>query len=329
MITTFGQILQIVAPYIGKSGIGECSFTDPIARLKVATLIQEYVQRSGTLRKWCLYSRDNIITLPRDLALILKVKINGAVEPVHSKWYEYYDTMNPSEFDCPNEWQSGVIQEVNNFPTVYNLSHHGAHVLAEIGKGCKSVDGAYTIIQGISADTGEDVYTTYKGETIHGERLDLEAMTAKRTRTRFKTITNITKTETNDYVKYYQQVDKSQTPTVLSMLAPKEIIGEFRRAKILTTKCNPSQCYKLSVLGRVQIRSDYHDNDIVPITDINSLLSLAQAQQSTLNNNLQAAGFKYQLLDRQIEDEQMYNRVSDNSLDINFESSPGSIDELL
>lgn len=329
MIITFGQLLELVGPFLGRAGTGSCTFTDPATRLKAASLIQEYVQRSGSLKKWCVYSRNNTFTLPRDLSLILKVKINDAVSPVHSKWYEFYDQLAPREFDNCGNWQAGIIQEVNDFPTVYDMASCGGHVLAEIGKRCKVATNVYTIIQGISADTGEDVYTTHKGELIHGERLDLESGVAKRTRTRFKTITNITKSETDDYVKYYQQATKESTPSMLSLLAPKETIAEFRRAKILDNKCDRSKCYKINILGRLNVLSDYHDNDIIPITDLSAIETIAQAKQSATGNNLQAAGFKYQLVDRQIEDAQQYNRVQDSSIDVDFESSPGSIDSLI
>lgn len=329
MIITFGSLLKLVAPNLGRAGVGDCNFQDPATRLKVVSLIQEYVQRSGSLKKWSVYSRNNIITLPRDVAVVLKVKINGAVSPLHSHWYEFYDQLAPREFDNCGDWQSGVIQEVNPYPTVYDMEPCGGHVLAEIGKRCKAATNVSTVIQGISADTNEDVYTTHQGVLIHGEHLDLVSGVAKRTRTRFKTVTNITKSETDDYVKYYQQVSKDVSPTLLSLLAPKETVAEFRRAKIYDKKCSPRQCYKLDILGRVNILSDYHDNDIIPITDLSAIETLAQAKQATGSNNLAAAGFKYQLADRQIEDSAQYNRVQDSSLDVDYESSPGSIDYLV
>ncbi len=329
MIITFGSLLKLVAPNLGRAGAGDCTFQDPAVRLKVVSLIQEFVQRSGSLKKWEVYSRNNIFTLPRDLATIKKLKINGAVSTVHSHWYEFYDQLAPREFDNCGNWQSGILQEINSFPTVYDIDCRGAYVLAEIGKRCKVVKDAYTVIQGISADTNEDVYTTHKGVLIHGERLDLEQGFSKRTRTRFKKITNIVKSETDDYVKYYQQLDKKQSPTLLSLLAPKETAADFRRAKILDKKCDCNQSYKLSILGTVNVLSDYHDNDIIPISDLPGIQTLAQAQQSTQGNNLPAAGFKYQLLDKQIEDSQQYNRVQDTSIDVDFESSPGSIDTLI
>jgi len=328
VIVTFGQVLELVAPYLGRAGAGSCTLTAPATRLKAATLIQEFVQRSGTLKKWQVYSRNNTVTLPRDLAVVLKVKINESVEPVHSKWFEFYDQMSAREFDGADQWQAGVIQEVNSFPTVYDIPVCGAHVIAELGNKCRDAKNAYTIIQGIDQH-GVDVYTHYKNELIHGERLDLEKNVAKRSRTKFSKITNITKSETDDYVKYYYQVEKQETPRMLSILTPKETIGDFRRARILTRACDPRQCYLLTILGRLHIRSDYHDNDIVPITDLTGIQTLAEAKQASTSNNLQAAGFKYQLLDRQIEDEQMYNRPSDTTLDIDYDTSPGSIDEVL
>lgn len=329
MLLTFRQLLDVIGVHLGRAGTGSCAFSDPAVRLKAASVLQEYIQRSGSLKKWTVYSRNNTFTLPRDLALILKVKINDAVAPVHSLWYEFFDQLAPREFDNCGNWQAGVIQEVNTFPTVYDIANCGGYVLAEIGKRCKEAVDVYTTIQGISADTGEDVYTTHKGVLIHGERLELVSGVAKRTRTKFKHITGITKSETDDYVKYYQQAEHAATPTLLALLAPKETIAEYRRAKILDNKCNRNNCYKIDILGRVNILADYHDNDIIPVTDLSAIETIAQAKQATVGNNLPAAGFKYQLVDRQIEDAQQYNRVQDNSIDIDFDSSPGSIKELL
>lgn len=329
MQITFLQLMQLIGPYIGRAGSGDCDFDNPATRLKVTTILQEYIQRSGSLKKWCVFSRDNCITLPRDLSIILKAKINDAVQPVHSKWFEFYDQAAPREFERCSGWEAGIIQQVNTYPTVYDVQSCGGYVLAEIGKRCKKAEGQYTIIQGISADTNQDVYTTHKGELIHGERLDLESGVAKRSRTRFRSITSLTKSETDDYVKYYQQESKTTKPVMLSLMAPKEVVGEFRRAKILDSRCDRRSCYKIDILGRINILSDYHDNDIIPVTDLTAIETMAQAKQAATGNNLQAAGFKYQLVDRQIDDAAMYNRVQDSSLDIDFELSPGSIETLL
>jgi hypothetical protein len=329
VIITFQQLLTVVAPYLGRSGVNQCSLNDPSVRLKAASLLQEFVQRSGTLRKWTIYARDNCFTLPKDLAVILKVKIGDIVDTNHSHWYEFYDQFSQSEFSgCP-DFKSGTVQEVNNFATIHDMPSCGGYVLAEIGRRCKDLVNAYVIVQGISADTGEDVYTSHKGELIHGERLDLEQGVKKRSRTRFKRITNITKTETDDYVKFYSQVDKSAPLSILSLMSPKDTVAEFRRAKIYNEKCNRNECFKVQVLGRVSIQSDYHDNDVIPITDLTAIETLAQAKQAVANNNIAAAGFKYQLTDRQIDDEKLYNKVTDVSIDVNIASSPGDIDYLI
>lgn len=329
MIITFGSLLELIAPSLGRAGTGNCDFTNPSVRLKAVSLLQEYVQRSGSLKKWEIYSRNNIVTLPRDLALIRKVKINDEVSTVHSPWYEFFDQLAPREFENCGNWQKGIRQEVNTFPTVYDVDPRGAYVLADLGKRCKTSTTGYTIIKGICADTGEDVYTTHKGELIHGERLDLEQGFSKRTTRRFKVVTDISKSETDDYVKYFQQIDKSHKPTMLSLMTPKETNAEFRRARILDQRCNPRECYKLNILGSVNVLFDYHDNDVVPITDLPGIETLADAKQSSKGNNLAAAGFKYQLADKQIEDSNQYSRTQDNSLDVDYESSPGSIDYLV
>lgn len=328
MIITFGQLLEVVAPYLGRGGVKKTALTQQQTRLKAASLLQEYVQRKGTLRKWTVYSRHDIITLPQDLAVILKLKIGEQVEYVHSKWYEFYEQFSQHDFQCENDWKSGVIQEVNTFPTICEMPCGGGYVLAELGRKCGDAEGRYTIIQGKDCE-GKDVYTSYDGETIKGERLDLKQEVKKRSATKFSKITDILKNETDDYVKYFIQSNKKSVLESISVLSPKETAGAFRRAKILTPRCDPNKCYKIDILGRVAIKSDYHDNDVIPITNLTAILTLAQAGQAVGTNNLDAANFKYQLLDKQIDDEIEYNRVADASLDICIETSPGSIDHLV
>lgn len=328
MLLTFGQLAGIVAPFLGRSGA--CDLNDQATRLNIAALLQEYIFRAGSIATWKLTTHNNTFTLPRDLAVILKVKINGVTETAFSPWYEFFDGVGAQDHSCRGEeWASGVIQDVNNFPTVYDLPCEGGYVLAELGRKCSSkLNPGYTIIQGIDKD-GNDVYTKHKGENIHGERLDLESGVAKRSNVFFKKITAITKSQTDDYVKYLYQTDKTKTPRSLSLLAAKETVANFRRARIIGDKCLPEHKYSISVLGRVEIFSDYHDNDIIPLKEIAGIKNLAQANQSTSNNNIEAAGFKYQLTDAVITNANEYQRNTDSTLDYVHDLSPGSIDHLI
>lgn len=324
MILTFGQLLATLSPYIGRAG--SCDTTDPATRLKVASLLQEYVMRAGSLRKWNLTTRSNSFTLPKDLAIILKVKVNGVTEQPLSTWYEFFDNVGGSDMSCydSQEWANGVIQEVNNYPTVYD--HTGGYVLAELGKKCGK-SGSITTIQGVD-EKGEDIYTKHKGALIHGELLSLEPGVTKRTNRYFSKIISITKDVTDDYVRYLSQGSKGSQPSLLSLLAAKETTAQFRRAKIVGTRCHQSNCYSITILGRVEIQSDYHNNDIVPITELGGVEALAQAKQSVINNNIAAAGFKFQVVDRNIEDANMYNRSTDSTFDIVKDLSAGDIDHL-
>lgn len=325
MLLTFRQLLDTVSPYIGRAGT--CDLTDPKTRLAVTTLLQEYLHRADSLRRWTLTTKSNVFTLPKDLAVILRVKVNGVVNQPLSQWYEFFDSTSESDKRCLEDqsWATGVIQEVNNFPTIYD--HTGGYVIAELSPKCTGKP-ATTIIQGVD-DKGQSIYTSHKGESIHGEILTLEAGVAKRTTRFFSKITSITKDTTDGYVRYLSQTVKGTQPTLLSLLAAKEITAQFRRARIVGNQCNPQNCYSITVLGRVEVQADYHDNDIIPLTELSGIKSLAQAAQSIDNNDVAAAGFKYQLVDRKVEDANMYNRSNGNVFDIVVDLSGGDIDYLL
>lgn len=325
MIVTFGDLVRLTIPYIGKSGA--CDASDKTTRLNVATLLQQYVHRAGSLRRWLLTSRHNLITLPRDLHTILKVKINGKSESAFSKWFDFYDNVGTHDLSGAGYLSPvGVIQEVNSFPTVFDFP--GGHVLAELGKKCTSnKTPGHVIIQGVS-EGGVDVYTNYKGTNLHGERLDLESGVTKRTLTKFRKITSITKSETDDHVKFFYQTDKTSNPGLLSWMTPLELAADFRRARILLDRCDPNECYRIELLGRVEIFSNYHDNDIIPIQELSGIIKLAQADQSLENNNPENAVLKYQASDRNIEDANQYGRNVDITIDIVHALSGGSIPHL-
>jgi hypothetical protein len=324
MLITFGQLFDTVAANLGRSG--SCDKNDPAARLRAASLLQEYVHRSGSLKRWDLTTKNNLVTLPRDIAVILKVRINGESTTAHSKWYEFFDHVK----DCAGkeDWAEGVIQEVNTFPTVYDLPCGGGYILAELGRRCGNPKGAYIIVQGLN-EHGADVYTKYHNEHIHGEKIYLESGVLKRSQTFFSKITAITKVQTDDYIKLYSQSNKASSPAILSIMTAKETVAEFRRARILDSRCDPAHRYSVTVLGRVNIFSDYHDNDIIPLTELSGIETLSQAKQSLANNNVEVAGLKYQVTDRVIEDSNEYNRNSDVNINMIYELSPGSVDFLI
>lgn len=324
MILTFKNLLDTVSPYIGRAGT--CDIKNPANRLAVTTMLQEYLHRAGSLRRWNLTTKSNTFTLPKDLAVILKVKINGVVNQPLSSWYEFFDSTSESDKRCleDQQWATGVIQEVNNYPTIYD--HTGGYVIAELSPKC-SGKAATTIIQGLDHNR-QSIYTPHKGESIHGEILTLEQGVAKRTTKYFSKITSITKDETDGYVRYLSQTVKGTQPTLLSLLAAKETAAQFRRARIVGSQCQSDSCYSITVLGRVEVQADYHDNDIIPLTELSGIKTLAQASQSLETNDVASAGFKYQLVDRKVEDSNMYNRSNDNMFDVVFELSGGDIDHL-
>lgn len=113
---------KTLAPYASKGG--KCWDSED-TRLFVMEVIQRLLYKgAGTsLRKWCFCAVGGCITLPEDLDTILKFKVNGRIDSVWSKWYEFSDIN--SEEDCGHGWSSGVSQETNEFFTVYDLPKGG------------------------------------------------------------------------------------------------------------------------------------------------------------------------------------------------------------
>lgn len=322
MLITFEQGFKYVGPFLGKNGYAECDIIDPTARLHFCVLLEQYVNRNGTEKKFCIRTCDNCFTYPRDMAKAIKVKINGKVETVGSFWYEFQDGVDCSE---DNWGLAGIVQEPNTFPTVFDVPKTGAYVLAELSKFCKNKEGLTTIIQGLDAESNEEVYTQHKGELIKGEVLTLEPGVSKRTNKRFSKITNIIKDETLDWVQYRYQSNKSDTPRFLSKMAPRETVGEFRRGKLTGHEMDDGCCYELTILGRVLVRSDYHNNDVIPVSSLEALRQTAEAMQAAANNNIPVLTAKLQLADRIMDDKHEYDRVGEEPFNFVRVLSAGSI----
>lgn len=312
-IITLGQARKLLAPYVGKSG--KCPDSEE-TRLFIMETIQILLHKgaNGNLRKWCFMTTNSCFTAPHDLDIPIKVMINGYPDSVWSKWFEFFE-IDPYE-PCTSYIQ-GITEEINPFYTIYDIPPCGAKIYALALS--KEASDAHLIIQGIDIN-GKDVYVEHKGEMMHGEYLSINKDTPKRTRTIFKRITGIQKTKTNNYIRLYWQTDKEYG--LLAEYRPSETNPSFRRFRVPNLdSCKPA---KVTIIGRIKDPDYYHDNDVLPITNIAVLRKTAQMIQAEDTDKIEVANYKRQAIGQLIDDENQYRRNGEEGFDFIVETSPGA-----
>lgn len=323
MAITLGDARRSLAEYAGKKG--KCASSEDV-RLFVLEVVQRLLHRgaNGNLRKWCFHLSDGCFTAPPDMDVPLKVKINGFPDRMWSKWYEFFDIHSADLRD--ENFKNGMFEQVNSYYTVYDIPQPGARIAA-VSLENESAD-AHIIVQG-EDEQGRDVFTTEKGETIHGEKLPIRRSKPVFSKTTFSKITGIQKTKTKNYARLYWQVHddgKVLARGLLSEFRPVDISPVYRRFKVPHAR---SDCpVKVEVLGRVKALDHYHDNDVLPITSLGAMRSMAMTIRAERTNNIQGANFHNQRADQIIENENEYKRTGSEDFDFVHILSPGSNENL-
>jgi hypothetical protein len=156
-----------------------------------------YSGAHGNLRKFCFNAVKGCFTAPFELETPLKLKIDGEVGTVWSKWMEFY---NYGEMEGCVPAADSLLEEPNRYPTVYELPAGGARVGA-LATACED-DSAHLIVQGLDA-SGREVVTNHGGNQIVGEYLRLRKGILRYTQVTFGKITSVKKSVTNGYVQLF------------------------------------------------------------------------------------------------------------------------------
>lgn len=326
MIITYQQAREAIAKYAGKAG--KCA-----KELEVDYFVKEVIQEllfrgaNGNLRKWVFYTQNGMFTAPPDLELPVKVNIGETsnfykqAPQVYDKWYEFYDQSTLA--DC-NPWEEGLVEEINNYFTAFDLPECGSRILAV--PFCQEDEDAQFIIQGID-DCGKEIYMPHKGERFKGEVLSISKQSPKYTQKVFTQITGIQKTPTKHYVRLYSYNPETQEKSLLAEYKPGDTNPSFRRFRVLSQDC--SRCFKVSLLGRIRFCEHYHDNDIIPISNLRALKLMAQQIQAEDNDNIQIANYKNQRIEQSINSENQYKRTPEAAVDTALVVAPSSVKNLI
>lgn len=321
MPLTFGQARELLAVYAGRGGL--CPDDDQVS-LFVREVLQYILFKGPTaaIRTYCFQSCGGCITIPYELEVPLKVKINNESGSVWSEWFKFYDSgfMDGECLPASN----AMVEEANKFATIYDVPEGGSKI-GVVGI-CEEDKDAHIVVKGVDA-TGREIITNHKGEQISGEYLSIKKGQVQLSSVKFARIDSVVKTRTNGYVQLLAIGDNWNNRKFLADYSPFEEIPQYRRFK-LTVRCSNRAI--VNVLGRIRLKDHYADNDVIPIENLHLLKIAAQGIQLESNNDVQSAQIKDKMVDTLLDQENRYKKVSvGQPLDVYHPISGGSIQNIV
>lgn len=319
---TFGEFRKIVAPYAGRSG--RCATSEEVAVF--SRQVMENLLYSGSqagVRKVCILAYMGMFTLPPEVEVPIKAKIDHQVANVWSKWLSYHSVDNHFEKCGP---AGEIFAEDGSYsPLAYQLPPDGS-VIGVMGN-CEEAGDSFVIVQGRDL-TGKEIYTTFDGEQVVGEKFRIKKGELRFGKVRFGEITALTKPQTNGYVSLFAVDEISQQiRQFLGSYSPSEERPLYRVFKLITRKF--PYIVHLSMLCRVRLKDSYHDNEITLFDNSLAILLSAQRLQSEVNNDVQTAGYKSQAVDNILEREAGYRKAPVGPLDICHVTAGSSIRNII
>lgn len=296
---TFLAAKQILAKYNLRAG--SC-VDDPTLPLFVKEVLQQMLWQGtyGNLRKFCFMAVNGCFTLPYELETIEKIRIDGWVGSAWDRWFEYH-----SSGDLPGCTPVGTaaFEEPNYFPTVYDIPPGGARVGC-MGTCCEDKD-AHIIVKGKDL-TGREIITVHNGQQIVGEYLSIRKNEIRYTQATFAEITGIVKSSTTGYVNLLWIDLVRDLKGFLADYSPLEELPAYRRYRITVPCATPMN--KVSVLGRIRLKENYADNDLIPFENILAINMAGQAVQEAKNRNIGVSVGSASIAAQSVENENSYKK---------------------
>jgi hypothetical protein len=296
----YSQAKQILAKY---SGVGGKCATDEGVDLFVKQVLQYLLYQGsyGNERKFCFHAVNGYVTLPKELEVPLKVKIDGEVKSVWNRWFEYH---SGNDVEDPCLANNDILEEPNRFPTVYDMPTCGGY--PAVTSVCEEADDAHVIVKGVDL-TGREIFSTHKGNKIVGVYLTIKKGQITTSAIKFGKITEVYKTPTKGYVTLLAMGESDCFRTFLSDYDPYEETPSYRRIRLLS--CNYATC-RVSILGRIKLKDYYADEDLIPFDNVYLLQVAGQTVNKMYNDDIQTALAKDQYVKGLIETEGNYKKVN-------------------
>lgn len=319
MVYTFGEFKKFVSQYAGRSG--KCASDEEVALF--ARRVMELLLFEGSdssVRKVLILAYRGSISLPQEVAVPLKVRIDHKVAEVWDKWMSYHSSQD-SFIKCHS---FGDIFEEEGYttPLAYALPPGGSTV--GVMATFEEDSEAEIIVQG-NDTTGRQVFTfNNAGEQVPGERLRLKKDQIRYGQIEFGEITGVLKPKTNGYIKFFAVSPNINQRQFLADWGPNETRPEYRKYKVVTGVRCPTIAH-VSMICRVQLKDSYHNNEFTVFENSLAIMLAAQRLQHEVNDQVDVAGYKRQALTDILEKESGYNKQSGKPLDIHKTMAGSSI----
>ncbi len=302
---TYAEAKKILSKYQGTAG--KCP-DDADTEIFIKQVLQYLLLHGthGNERKFTLCAENGCITLPRELETPLKIKINGQIGSVWSRWFEY-QSGNEILDGCHCDAKA-LLTEANRYPTVYDIPSCGAYV--GVTAVCEEDCDAHIIVKGTDL-TGREIFTVHDGEQITGEYLSIVKGQISKSTVKFGKIKEIYKTQTKGYVTLLAIDECNTSRKFLSDYDPYETTPNYQRARILFQEC-PAVA-SVSILGRIRLKDHYSDEDQLPFDNIYLMSVAGQTINAMYNSDVQVAVAKDNYAQGLIEKEGNYKKVNNGA----------------
>jgi hypothetical protein len=291
---------------------------------------------SFTTRNLILCAPNGQITMPREVAKIIKGRINGSFADVQSRWFEYYSN-GPGLLEDKSSYGSLNLEDRGFVPLQYDIPHGLPMKLCVVTD--RAEDEGKSILFRGKDETGREIY----GSTLFGEYLPLKGGTQDEmwiSKATFSTVDSIEKPVTKGYVYVSAIEPESGIRYFLGSLHPDETNPHYRRYFALETPCSPTldsagnpvvpTPFRIDALCKLQYIPAVHGSDILLIQNLGALKMMMIALRMEDAEKLDAAA-KYEATAERLMSEQtenLENQETTIEIDSSF-NSLGYIPELI
>lgn len=111
----YGTAKEILSKYLGIGG--RCPTAEGVD-LFVKQVLQYLIYNGvyGNERKFIFHAERGCFTLPRELEVPLKIRIDGAIGSVWNRWFEYHSGNDFIDSECLAN--DSILEEPNQYPSL-------------------------------------------------------------------------------------------------------------------------------------------------------------------------------------------------------------------
>ena len=257
-----------------------------------------------TLQRYSFCTANGCLVLPREIASIRRVRVDGVLVDVHSLWFEYQangpGNLDNKWFDCYN------LLTLENPGPVINQPCGCNHILALSDR--EEDKEAEVIIRGTDC-AGLEVRNTTCTEFEWGESLPLRNIEIMRgglekafvgddrcpnvtkiipkyTCEKFKKISHISKPITKGYVWIFEYCPETKNFRTLARLHPTDTASEYQIFRLRPDYDGDRQ---LSILAKRRFIPAVNDTDVLYIQSLPALYEAVQMLYRRRNNDIKNA----------------------------------------